>query len=45
MNSEFRETPYIRLQGKWLKQIGFNVGSQFVVLVKENKIELKICEE
>lgn len=45
MNSEFKTTPFIRLQGKWLETVGFKVGSSFTAEIIENKIVLKICEE
>lgn len=45
MNSFSKTTPFIRLQGKWLEEIGFKVGSRFTAEFEENKIVLKIREE
>lgn len=44
MNGEFKVTPFIRLQGKWLDELGFKVGSKFSAEIKEGKILLKIGE-
>jgi len=32
--------PYIRLQGEWLVDAGFGIGSLFVAEIVENKIVL-----
>jgi len=44
MNSEFNSNPYIRLQGKWLNEVGFKIGSQFIAEIENNKITLKIID-
>lgn len=44
MNSNRKNTPYIRLQGKWLQEIGFKVGTQFTAEVVKNQIILKLNE-
>lgn len=45
MNSEFKTTPFIRLQGKWLTELGFEVGTQFVAEIENKRIILKLNEE
>lgn len=40
-NSQFKQVPYIRLQGNWLNEAGFGIGSLFVAEVIENKIVLR----
>lgn len=44
MNSDRKSIPYIRLQGIWLDEVGFKVGTQFTAEVIENKIILKLNE-
>lgn len=44
MNSEFKTTPFIRLQGKWLEAVGFKVGSEFIAEIEDNQITLKLKE-
>jgi hypothetical protein len=39
-NSQFKQIPFIRLQGDWLNEAGFGIGSLFVAEVTENKIVL-----
>lgn len=40
------QKPYIRLQGEWLTDAGFGIGSLFVAEIQENQIILikKECE-
>lgn len=45
MNSNFETLPFIRLQGKWLSELGFKVGTQFTAEIEDNKIVLKLNEE
>lgn len=41
-----KEVPVIRLQGKWLKEIGFDVGKSIIVKETGGKLELTIeCEQ
>lgn len=40
MKSDFKTTPFIRLQGNWLKELGFNVGCQYTAQIEQNKIIL-----
>lgn len=41
MDSSYKTTPFIRLQGKWLESVGFTVGSKFIAEIKNDKIILK----
>ncbi|MBS4034367.1 MAG: hypothetical protein KGZ85_07890 [Ignavibacterium sp.] len=34
------ERPYIRLQGEWLNEAGFGIGSLFVAEITDNQIIL-----
>lgn len=45
MNSEFKTTPFIRLQGKWLTELGFEIGTQFTAEIENNRIVLKLVKE
>lgn len=38
---ENNKVPYIRISGKWLEDIGFRVGENFSLDVKNNQILLK----
>lgn len=40
MNDSFVATPFIRLQGRWLDEAGFRIGSLFTAEIFENKIIL-----
>jgi hypothetical protein len=44
MNSNRKSIPHIRLQGIWLEEVGFKVGTQFTAEVIDNKIILKLNE-
>lgn len=37
-----KKVPQIRLQGKWLKELGFAIGEKIIVLPKNGIIEIKI---
>lgn len=34
-------TPFIRLRGKWLKEIGFQSGQRIIVKISENRLVIK----
>lgn len=34
--------PFIRLSGKWLEELGFNVGSNFMLVKENNKLTLSL---
>lgn len=36
-----KEVPQIRLQGKWLKELGFETGKKIVVLAKNEVLEIR----
>jgi len=40
MAYEKNKVPFIRLSGKWLSNIGFNVGTKFQLIKEKNKIIL-----
>ena len=42
---EFKSTPFIRLQGKWLTELGFNVGAKFTANINKYLITLKVKHE
>lgn len=35
-------TPFIRLQGRWLDEAGFGIGSSFTAEIVEDRIILKL---
>ncbi|MDN5316102.1 MAG: toxic protein SymE [Thermoanaerobacterium sp.] len=38
-----KEVPQIRLQGKWLKELGFEIGKKIVVLAKNGVLVIRIA--
>lgn len=37
-----KEVPQIRLQGKWLKELGFETGKKIVVLAENGVLEIRL---
>ena len=31
-----RAVPFVRLSGKWLEEIGFNIGSSFIIAIHKS---------
>jgi len=36
--------PAIRLEGKWLKEVGFKQGQKVKILIEENKLTITIAK-
>ncbi len=52
IHSKFREREYdriliptIRLEGKWLENLGFKTGNEVIVYQQQNKLVITINEE
>ena len=43
--NRFDILPYIRLQGKWLDKLGFNVGRRIVIIEGKDEIILRLVKE
>jgi hypothetical protein len=43
-NSNFISKPFIRLTGSWLKEAGFNIGSNYKIDVQEKKLVLEVIQ-
>lgn len=39
-----KETPFIRLQGRWLEKLGFEIGKKVIVEESQGKLVLKVEE-
>ena len=39
----YKEVPYIRLQGKWLQELGFEIGRKIEVEENEGLIVIRIA--
>lgn len=39
----YRREPYIRLQGKWLRQLGFEIGGKIQIEGKEGLIVIHVA--
>jgi hypothetical protein len=40
-----QSVPFIRISGKWLQQLGFNIGDQFTIQLTNNQIILQLNKE
>lgn len=40
---KFKPVPYIRLQGRWLRELGFEIGRKIEVEESENLIVIRIA--
>lgn len=45
MSNSRKEVPMIRMQGRWLKEMGFDVGSKYRVEYKKGKLILEVIKE
>lgn len=36
-----KDVPWLNVSGEWLKQAGFNIGSQVEITVKQNELIIK----
>ncbi len=43
-NYNCKETPFIRLQGKWLEDIGFRIGDKIEVQEQPEELVIKIVK-
>lgn len=41
----YKETPTIMMKGQWLKEYGFEIGSQYCVDCKKGKIIITLKDE
>jgi len=41
----FSTVPEIRLEGKWLKKLGFEEGNQVQVKQEQNKLTITLCKK
>lgn len=37
--------PEIRLEGKWLKELGFEIGKEIVIKQQKNKLTITLADE
>ncbi len=37
--------PEIRLQGKWLKELGFEIGKEITITQQKNKLTITLIDE
>ena len=39
---KYQDTPTIVLKGKWLEDAGFNIGTNYKVLITENQLHISV---
>lgn len=44
-NGRFIEVPSIRIQGKWVEELGFHIGSKIQVCENDGEITLKLVKK
>ena len=44
-NYNCKETPYIRLQGKWLEDAGFMIGDKIEVREQQEELVIRVVKE
>jgi len=42
LNNNCKETPFIRLQGKWLEEAGFKIGDKVEVQENPEKLVIRV---